>query len=106
MEKRTLQQNKSIHKLFETLANDLNEKGLEMKIILKPSYQIWWNKDSVKEHLFKPLMKAMYKKESTTELTTAEVSKVYEQLAKILGEKYGVEMEFPSNEALIEYDNG
>ena len=100
---RSKKQNRSLHKLFTRLSDDLNTLGLDMKIILKPSYQIWWTKDSVKEHLWKPLQEAMYQKKSTTELTTAEVSKVYEQLAKIIGEKHGVEIEFPSYQETKNY---
>ena len=47
----------------------------------------------------------MYGKESTTELTTSEVSKVYEQIAKLIGEKFGVIIEFPSKEQLDDYWN-
>lgn len=103
MEKRTLQQNKAIHKLFTTLANDLNEKGLDMRVVLKPSYHLWWTPEMIKEHLWKPLQKVMYQKESTTELDTSQISKVYEQLAKIIGEKFGVEIDFPSFEQTKEY---
>ncbi|MGI9118443.1 MAG: hypothetical protein ACR2IQ_02750 [Minisyncoccia bacterium] len=101
--KRTLKQNKSIHSLFKILSDDLNTLGLDMKVVLKPSYQIWWTPESVKEHLWKPLQKAMYQKESTTELNTAEVSKVYEQLAHILGEKFGAEVEFPNYQQTKEF---
>lgn len=104
MEQRTKQQNRAIHKLYTTLANDLNEKGLDARLILKPSYQIWWTPEMIKRDLWKPLQKVMYGKESTTELTTVEVSRVYEQLAKIIGEEHGVSIDFPSAEALIDYE--
>ncbi len=100
---RTKQQNRAIHKLYTDLATELNTLGLDMKIILKPSYQIWWTPESVKEHLWKPLQQVMYSKKSTTELTTMEVSKVYEQLAHIIGEKHGVEIAFPSQMETEEY---
>lgn len=96
--KRTLSQNAAIHKLFSLLSDDLNEKGLDMKVVLKPSYQIWWTPQMVKEHLWKPLQEVMYQKKSTTELETKEVDRVFEQLAKILGEHHGIEMSFPSIE--------
>lgn len=102
---RTIQQNKALHKLFEQLADELNTQGLEMKVVLKPEYELWWNKTSIKQHLFKPLMKAMYSKNSTTELTTVEINKVFEQLQKMLGEKFGVEMIWPSLEETEEFIN-
>lgn len=104
MDKRTNQQNKAIHKLFTQLATELNTLGLDARLILKPTYQIWWTPEMIKRDLWKPLQKVMLNKESTTELTTAEVSKVYEQLAKIIGEKHGVSIDFPSAEALIDYE--
>lgn len=105
MEKRTLQQNKAIHKLFSMLATDLNEKGLDARLILKPTYSIWWTDEMIKRDLWKPLQKAMFNKESTTELTTAEVGKVYEQLSKIIGEKHGVDIHFPSEEEIYLWSN-
>ena len=102
---RTNAQNRALHKLFTTLSTELNTLGLDMKVVLKPSYQIWWTSESVKEHLWKPLQEAMYSKKSTTELTTGEVTKVYDQLAKILGEHHGVSVEFPSETELLEYMN-
>lgn len=88
------------------LSDELNTAGLEMKVVLKPDYKIWWTPEAIKENLWKPLQKAMYQKESTTELTTAQVDKVFEQLAHILGEKYGLELTFPSieTESLENYE--
>lgn len=95
-QQRTKLQNKALHKLFTLLAEELNTKGLDARVVLKPTYQIWWTPEMIKRDLWKPLQDAMYDKKSTTELSTKEVSKVYEQLGKILGEKFGAEVEFPS----------
>jgi hypothetical protein len=104
MEKqRTIQQNKALHAWFKLLSDYLNENGLDMRVVLKPDWRIWWTPESVKENLFKPLMEAMYQKESTTELNTAEINKVYEQIMFILGEKYGIHVPFPSHEETDEY---
>ena len=107
-EKRTGQQNKAFHKFFGLLSDELNTKGLDMKVVLKPSHQIWWTSESVKENLWKPVMKAMYNIESTTELTTSQVSKVYEQIMQILGEKFGVNVEFPARveDLIVQDDRG
>jgi len=101
--KRTLQQNKCLHLLFTQMSDTFNTLGLDMRVVLKPEIKILWTPEAVKRELFKPVMKAMYGKESTTELTTSEVSKVYEQIAKLIGEKFGVEIEFPSKEQLDDY---
>lgn len=96
---RTNQQNRALHKLFSLLADKLNEQGLEMKVILKGDTKIWWTPKSVKEYLWRPLQKAMFQKESTTELEKQiEIDKIHEQLMHILGEKHGVEyIDFPND---------
>lgn len=105
MEQRTTKQNKSLHKFFDLLATELNGKGYDMRVVLKPSYRIDWDSKSVKEHLWKELQSAMYNKKSTTELTTSEINKVYEQLMRMLTEKFDQLdfIDFPSEESTPEY---
>jgi hypothetical protein len=94
--KRTLPQNNSLHKYCEDLAVSLNEAGLDMKKTLKPEIEIPWTMENVKEHLFKPIMKAATGKESTADLTTEEMIKVYEVLNRFMGQKHGITTEWPS----------
>ena len=101
--KRTLAQNRAMHKLFTKMSDTFNELGLDMKVILKPNINIWWTPEAVKKELWKPLMQAMYKIDSTTELNTTQVSKVYETIARHIGEKHGVEIDFPSKEQIDDY---
>lgn len=100
MEKqRTLKQNNSIHKYCELLAKELNTLGLDMRIVLKPDYRIWWTTESIKENIFKPVVNAMYSVDSTKKLEKQQVDKVHEQIMQMLGEKFGVEyIPFPSIE--------
>jgi hypothetical protein len=102
-EQRTLKQNRSMHKLFKMLSDDLNSKGLDARTILKPSYSIWWTEEMIKRDLWCPLQKVMFGTEHTSELTTAQVSKVYQQLSQIIGEKFGVEIDFPSELETTKY---
>jgi len=97
---RSGKQNRSMHKLFRDLAIQLNTLGLDAKLILKPTYKIWWTEEMIKRDLWKPLQEAMYSKKSTTLLTRTEVSEVFRQLAQIIGEKHGVEIDFPSEEEM------
>ena len=97
-EQRTIQQNKAIHKYCEMLAQALNDAGYDMRKTLKPGIDIPWNKDRVKDFLWRPIQEAMTGKESTTKLTTREPSDVYAVLDRHLGEKFGIHVEFPSNE--------
>lgn len=105
MEKqRTLKQNNSIHKYCELLAKELNTLGLDMRIVLKPDYKIWWTMENIKENIFKPVASAMYNVDSTTKLERQQVDKVHEQIMFMLGEKFGVEyIPFPSVESTDDY---
>ncbi len=98
---RTNQQNKSMWKFFELLAQELSDHGLDMKKVLKPEIDIPWNKNTICEFLWRPIMKAQIGKESTTELTTKEIDKIYDTLNRHLGEKFGIHVDFPSEESLI-----
>jgi hypothetical protein len=100
MSKRTLQQNKAIHVDCKNIADALNLAGLEMKVVLRGDTQIWWTPEAVKTYLWKTLQKAMFQKESTTELDKhEEITKIHDQLMHILGEKHGLEyIPFPVDE--------
>ena len=69
---RTLTQNKAMHLFFGWLAETLNDAGLDMKKVLREDIDIPWTRESVKEHLWRPIQKAMTDKQSTTEITTVE----------------------------------
>lgn len=102
---RSSRQNNSLHLYCKKLADELNGKGYYMQVVLKPTYELRWDTKSVKEHLWKPIQRAMYKIDSTTELSTADVSKVHEQLMMALQEKL-TELDFvdfPSEEQTKEY---
>jgi len=93
---RTGKQNNSIHKYFELLANELNEKGLDMRKMLHPEIDIPWDKNSVKKHIWTVIQKAMFGTTSTTRLKTDEVSKIYDVLNRSLIERHDVYIQFPS----------
>lgn len=101
---RTSQQNKALHKFLSLLSDELNKAGLEMKVVLKGDTSIWWTPSAVKEYLWRPLQKAMFQKESTTDLSKGnEITAIHEQLMHILGEKHGLEyIPFPSEEKELE----
>jgi hypothetical protein len=99
--KRTSQQNRALHMAFSLLAESLNNSGLDMRALLKPEVNVPWTQHTVKEHLFKPFMRLMTGKESTTELTKTggEIEQVWNTLMRELGEKHGIEfIPFPHEE--------
>jgi len=107
MEKqRTPKQNNSLHEYFEQLAEELNDSGLDMRKVLKEAISIPWNKDTIKEYLWRPVQEAQIGKKSTTKLTTKEVDLIYNTLNRYLGEKFGIIVSFPRrNHGLRHLDN-
>jgi len=88
---RTSSQNRALHKFCELLAKELNDAGLDMRTILKPTYNIPWTTENVKNHIWRPFQKALYDKESTTFLRKQEeIDKIHETIMRELGEKKGV----------------
>lgn len=95
---RTIKQNRALHVYFTQLAQELNESGQDMKQVIR--VPISWSAYSVKEYLWRPLQKAMLGKDSTTELNTEEIEKIYDNMNRIIGERTGVCVPWPSIESL------
>lgn len=98
---RTLAQNRAAHLWFTHLAEALNESGNDMQVVLSKRMEIWWTPESIKECLFKVLARAMYNKDSTTKLTIKEFIKVADMLRDVLARDYGVNVDMPSIESII-----
>ena len=86
---RTKEQNRALYKFLTVLADKLNESGLDMRKVLKPTYNIPWTKDSTHDHIWIPFQKAMYNTDSTTKLSKHEqIDKIHETIMRELGEKH------------------
>lgn len=97
---RTSVQNAALHKYFDLLAESLNEGGLDQKKVLskiKDGVDIPWSKESIKQSLWHPMQQAIIGQQSTTKLTTTQVSHVYEILNRWTAQTFGISVEFPSN---------
>ena len=88
---RTLTQNKALHLFLTLLANVLNDAGYDMRRTLKHDAEIPWSPETAKEFLWRPIQKALTKKESTTEITTIEPTIIHETLCRHLGQKLGID---------------
>lgn len=97
-ERRTVLQNRSLHKYFRLLSEALNDAGLDARKTLKPEISIPWTPEMVKDLLFKPIMKAMTGKKSTTQMDTVEPSQVHAVLDLHTSEKFGIHVDWPSEE--------
>ena len=97
---RTSQQNRALWKFFELLAKELNEGGLEPRVVLKPEYNLQWTKDMIHDNIWLPIQKALYGTNSTTFLKKQEqVDKIHEIIMREMGEKHELEyIPFPSDE--------
>lgn len=97
-EQRTKLQNRALHKYYELVAHEFREAGYDMKQILGKHIAIPATPELIKECIWKPIQNSMYSYDSTTQLTTDEISKVYEVLNKHLGEQFGIHVPWPSIE--------
>ena len=96
---RTNQQNKALHLYCQLVADEMNAAGYDAQTAI--TLPISLTQDIVKENIFKVIMRALYPdKESTTELSTTEMQNVYEHMNSATAQKFGISMDFPSDEAL------
>ena len=96
---RTLTQNDSLHLLFEQLATVLNDMGLYVGQVIR--FDAPWDKDRVKELIWREVQKKMTGKKSTTQLTTKEIDEIFEVIHHGFAEK-GIDIpDFPSINTLM-----
>ena len=95
---RTEQQNRALHLYFQLLADEFNNAGYTVQLVLSKKMDLDWTKDSVKELLWRPAQRAILGKTSTTELNKIEdIDKVFDHLNRHLGEKFEVHIPFPDD---------
>ena len=94
MDMRTIQQNRALHMYFNFVKDALLNNGITVKAAIKP--EIPFDMDSVKNFMWRPIQKAVLGKASTTRLSRKDIDSVYEVMNKLLGERYGIHIPFPS----------
>ena len=93
--KRTAQQNKCLHSYLGQIAIELNEAGYDFKKVVK--LPVTFTTENIKEFMFSPIMSLMYPDvESTTELTTIQMQKVYETFNSAIAERFSVSGDWPN----------
>ena len=100
--KRTLKQNRSLHKWCTEVAVELNNRGIGQKVLLE-RVEVDHSMESIKS-IWRAICRAKFGKTSTTELTTSEINNVYDEMTRMLSE-YDVHVSFPSQENTEEYLN-
>lgn len=99
--KRTIQQNKSLHLYLTKVAEELNAAGLERKITITMGADVPWSAETIKEVIWRSIQHAQTGKYSTAELTTKEYSEVWETVNRFIGENFGVHVPVQSYEDKI-----
>ena len=102
MKQRTIQQNKSIHKGCQNIADVLVENGISLNKVIK-NLEIRPSMESVKA-IFRSIAESKYGIKSTTELKSNQVTEVWEDLIKAVSESTGIFIPFPSKEEFINYE--
>lgn len=94
---RTARQNNALHAYFALVATALSEAGIDVQKFLTRPIEVPFTSILVKEMLWRTCQKLTLNKESTKNLTTKEVTQVYEVMNRVLADR-GVHVPFPSNQ--------
>lgn len=92
---RTLTQNKALHLYFKMLSDALNDAGYNCFNFFKEGFALPWNEKLVKELLWRPVQDVMLEKQSTTEATTVDYSKIYDAINAHLIENKNIFVPWP-----------
>ena len=98
---RTSKQNRALHLYCGFIARELNELGIQYQYtgISGKTFELRYTPDLVKEYVWRPIQVALFKKKSTTRITTKEMNEIIDVLTLFFGER-GVVLEFPSVESI------
>ena len=94
-DQRSLNQNAALHLYFEMLEQEAQNMGATMDMLIKKPNELPITKHLLKD-LFRLIGKTMYGRDSTAELKKNEMSEVIKAFQKILAERLGISINFPS----------
>jgi len=97
---RSSQQNKSGHKFWHDVANELEAQGITRKTIVEDLSDtgVPITEDFIKHVVWFHFMVGMYGKTSTADLTTKEWTEVEKNFTLFLKDNYGLQTEYPSQD--------
>lgn len=102
---RTNKQNRALHLYFSQLAKALNDAGYDMKKTIRKDVDIPWTGGTVKEFLWRPIQIGHLQIESSTQLKTDDIDKVYDIVNRVICERTGIHIPFPNMELLMEEES-
>ena len=85
LDMRTIQQNKLIHVFCKNVSDSLNNSGLYLNDVIR--YETQWSMQKAKDLIFRPVMKQLYDKDSTTKLDKKELNDIFDSVIKALASK-------------------
>ena len=91
---RTTRQNNALHAYLREIAEQMNARGMDMRQVLKPTVEIAPTMQLIKDYMWRPIQKILTGKESTEQLTTTEVDKVYQEMSKHLAANLDIQVGF------------
>lgn len=95
--RRTDQQNKAMHLYFRMVADAFQEKDIDMEMLIKAKPLPMPVTDTmVKESIWKPILKVMEGKDSTTEMNTVEPSEIYDVMNRWLVNTFEISVPWPT----------
>ena len=102
MEKRTQQQNRALHKLFNDISAYCVETGIDQRTVVTrlDAYQCPTSPQFVKE-TWRAMQVAITGNKSTTELDRKEIDQVYDVFNKFWSEITGEHFPFPSIDEVL-----
>lgn len=101
---RTIAQNNSLHLGCTQIADMLVEHGISLSVALR-NLDVRPTMHSIKD-AYRSIAGAKYGVDSTADLSTAQINEVWIDLVKAIEESTGVYCGFPSQESLINYEDG
>jgi hypothetical protein len=97
-ETRTSKQNASLHVYLRSVSDALNDAGYSVEKFFKPGYQVPFNETTVKTEIWHTMQVAVSGKDSSSDLTPAEVVEVFDRLNAVLAGK-GIHVPWPSRDS-------
>lgn len=92
---RSAKQNSAMHVYLKMLSEALNNAGLDMRRVLKPSVDIPWTQQSAKDYLWRPIQKVMTGHKSSSKPKRGEYIEIYETLNRHTAEKFEISIPWP-----------
>jgi len=95
--KRTPTQNASLHLFCQQLAVAMNDAGFDFHVFIKEGYPVPFTPALVKDHMWRPIQKAITGHASTKDPEPGQYAQIYDALNMKLAE-YGIFVPWPCKE--------